>query len=155
MCDLWVLDYDPEFGMGEEMFKDLALSRESMREYHSKLDENNPGQKLNGIVLQRSAWPFTVQKHAVDLPPNVRLISLSSWGFWSPIYITRCKQSSQNIVTITSLNTQDTYSTGITRSVLRRSKGGLALESKNFRSACIKRSCYSYSTNRLRSRSRM
>jgi hypothetical protein len=23
MCDLWVLDYDPEFGMGEEMFKDL------------------------------------------------------------------------------------------------------------------------------------
>ena len=75
MCDLWALDYDPQFGMGEEMFKDLALSRESMREYHSKLDENSPGQKLNGIVLQRSAWPFTVQKHTVDLPPNVRLIS--------------------------------------------------------------------------------
>ena len=70
MCDLWALDYDPEFGMGEEMFKDLALSRESMREYHSKLDENSPGQKLNGT--------FTVQKHTVNLPPNVRLIPHSS-----------------------------------------------------------------------------
>ena len=30
-------DYDPEFGMGEDMFKDLALSRVGMREYHFKL----------------------------------------------------------------------------------------------------------------------
>jgi cullin-4 len=70
------VDYDPEFGMGEEMFKDLALSKESVREYDSKLDEDSPGQKLNAMVLQRSAWPFTVQKHSIDLPPNVRLIPL-------------------------------------------------------------------------------
>lgn len=72
-------NYDPEFGMGEEMFKDLALSRESMREYHSKLDEDSPGQKLNGMVLQRSAWPFTVQKHGVDLPPNMQA-QLTKYG---------------------------------------------------------------------------
>ena len=32
------LDYDPEFGKGEEMFKDLELSREMMRDYHLRLD---------------------------------------------------------------------------------------------------------------------
>jgi len=58
--------------MGENMFKDLALSRDSMSEYHSKLPDNNPGRKMNAMVLQRSAWPFSVQKHAVDLPPAVR-----------------------------------------------------------------------------------
>lgn len=89
------VDYDPEFGMGEEMFKDLALSRESMREYHSKLDEDSPGQKLNAMVLQRSAWPFTVQKHSVDLPPNVRFISHSSWTslLFLPVTLPRCKQN--------------------------------------------------------------
>lgn len=57
--------------MGEDMFKDLALSRESMREYHSRLPEDSPGLKLNAMVLQRSAWPFSAQKHPVDLPPDV------------------------------------------------------------------------------------
>ncbi|PPQ84539.1 hypothetical protein CVT25_007609 [Psilocybe cyanescens] len=65
-------NYDPDFGMGEDMFKDLALSRESIREYHSRLPEDSPGQKLTAMVLQRSAWPFTVQKHGVDLPPNMQ-----------------------------------------------------------------------------------
>ncbi|RDB27309.1 Cullin-4 [Hypsizygus marmoreus] len=64
--------YDPEFGMGEDMFKDLALSRELMEDYHSKLDPDSPGQKLSVMVLQRSAWPFTVQKASVDLPPNMQ-----------------------------------------------------------------------------------
>lgn len=64
-------EYDPEFGMGEEMFKDLALSRESMREYHMRLDEDSPGQALHAMILKRSAWPFTAQEHNVDLPPSV------------------------------------------------------------------------------------
>ncbi|KAF5364006.1 hypothetical protein D9756_000828 [Leucocoprinus leucothites] len=50
--------YDPEFGMGEDMFKDLALSKENMEDYHSKLGDNDSGRKLNVMVLQRSAWPF-------------------------------------------------------------------------------------------------
>ncbi|KAF9555850.1 Cullin-4B [Agrocybe pediades] len=65
-------NYDPEFGMGEDMFKDLALSRESMREYHEKLPEDSAGRKLNAMVLQRSAWPFTAQKETVDLPPSMQ-----------------------------------------------------------------------------------
>ncbi|KAF9012551.1 Cullin family-domain-containing protein [Cyathus striatus] len=64
--------YDPEFGMGEDMFKDLALSREMMKEYHSKLAEDDPGRKLHVMVLQRSAWPFTVRDTSVDLPPNMQ-----------------------------------------------------------------------------------
>ncbi|KAF8650599.1 hypothetical protein AX16_005170 [Volvariella volvacea WC 439] len=64
--------YDPEFGMGEEMFKDLALSRELMRDYHARLDAAHPGQKLSVMVLQRSAWPFTVQQQSVDLPMNMQ-----------------------------------------------------------------------------------
>lgn len=65
------VEYDPEFGMGEDMFKDLALSRESMRDYHSKLDPNSPGRRLNAMVLQRSAWPFSKNDKTVDLPPDV------------------------------------------------------------------------------------
>ena len=44
--------------MGEDMFKDLALSKENMADYHSKLGDDNPDRKLNVMVLQRSAWPF-------------------------------------------------------------------------------------------------
>ncbi|KAF8879952.1 Cullin-4B [Infundibulicybe gibba] len=64
--------YDPEFGMGEDMFKDLALSRESMRDYHSRLGDNSPACKLHVMVLQRSAWPFAIQKMSLDLPPNMQ-----------------------------------------------------------------------------------
>ncbi|KAF8907718.1 Cullin-4B [Gymnopilus junonius] len=57
-------NYDPEFGMGEDMFKDL-LSR---------------GNRCASITLgcrkivpaQRSAWPFSVQKYTVDLPPDMQ-----------------------------------------------------------------------------------
>ena len=58
------------------MFKDLALSKEAMREYHSKLPEDDAGRLLTAMVLQRSAWPFTTQKHTVDLPPNVIFLRL-------------------------------------------------------------------------------
>lgn len=67
-------ELDPEFGMGEEMFKDLALSRESMRDYHEKLDRDSPGQNLNVMVLQQSAWPFSPPKTSSDLPPKVRIV---------------------------------------------------------------------------------
>ena len=57
--------------MGEDMFKDLALSKEMISDYHSKLPEESSGRKLNAMVLQRSAWPFSVQKAGIDLPPEV------------------------------------------------------------------------------------
>ncbi|KIL57743.1 hypothetical protein M378DRAFT_188384 [Amanita muscaria Koide BX008] len=65
-------DYDPEFGMGEDMFKDLALSREMMREYHDKLPRESLGHELTVMVLQRSAWPFSVPKSGIDLPPAMQ-----------------------------------------------------------------------------------
>lgn len=70
---LVLVEYDPEFGMGEDMFKDLALSKESVGDYHSKMREDDPGRKLSAMVLQRSAWPFSKTDKTVDLPPNVRI----------------------------------------------------------------------------------
>ncbi|KXN92940.1 Cullin-4, partial [Leucoagaricus sp. SymC.cos] len=67
-----LIEYDPEFGMGEDMFKDLALSKDNMSDYHSKLDDDHPGRKLNTMVLQRSAWPFSVNEKQVDLPFNMQ-----------------------------------------------------------------------------------
>ena len=69
-----VVEYDPEFGMGEDMFKDLALSKEMMRECHDKLPLDSDGRNLTVMVLQRSAWPFSVPKTGIDLPPNVRIL---------------------------------------------------------------------------------
>jgi len=64
-------DYDPEFGMGDHMFNDLALSRDIMREYHSRIAGDSPAQQLSVVVLQRSVWPFVARKKDVDLPPSV------------------------------------------------------------------------------------
>ncbi|KAH9963578.1 Cullin-4B [Russula dissimulans] len=53
-------EYDPEFGMGDHMFRDLALSRDSMAEYHERL---GPGpaaeQRFTAMILQQSFWPFS------------------------------------------------------------------------------------------------
>ena len=59
--------------MGEEMFKDLALSRDMMHDFHDKLPANDLARRLTVMVLQRSAWPFTVSKSTIDLPPKVCL----------------------------------------------------------------------------------
>jgi hypothetical protein len=63
--------------MGEDMFKDLSLSKEAMTEYHAKLPSTSFGQRLSVMVLQRSAWPFTVTKKTVDLPISVRFPSFA------------------------------------------------------------------------------
>jgi len=63
--------YDPEFGQGDHMFNDLALSREVLREFHSRLPETSEAQKLSVMVLQRSVWPFAARKTDVDLHPSM------------------------------------------------------------------------------------
>ncbi|KAI0727582.1 Cullin-4B [Fomitopsis betulina] len=63
--------YDPEFGMGDHMFNDLALSRDLMREYNAqrtRLGYGEATQKLSVMVLQRSFWPFAARKQDVLLP---------------------------------------------------------------------------------------
>jgi cullin-4 len=64
-------EYDPEFGMGDHMFNDLALSRDIMREYHARIADDSRAQKLSVMVLQRSVWPFVTRKKDVELPPAV------------------------------------------------------------------------------------
>ena len=72
--------YDPEFGQGDHMFNDLALSREILREFHNRISETSSARKLSVMVLQRSVWPFAVRKRDVDLHPSVYLL-LSSPSF--------------------------------------------------------------------------
>ncbi|KAA1475398.1 Cullin-4B [Dentipellis sp. KUC8613] len=64
--------YDPDFSMGDQMFTDLALSREAMREYHGKLPKDSPAQNLNVMVLQRGVWPFSARKADITLPPSMQ-----------------------------------------------------------------------------------
>lgn len=70
-ADHWWAEYDPEFGMGDHMFNDLALSRDIMREYHARIRDDSSAKKLSVMVLQRSVWPFLARKKDVDLPSSV------------------------------------------------------------------------------------
>lgn len=74
--------YDPEFGMGDHMFNDLALSRDLMREYNAqraRLGYGEATQKLSVMVLQRSFWPFAARKQDVLLPTAVGAPGLLRW----------------------------------------------------------------------------
>ncbi|KIM81855.1 hypothetical protein PILCRDRAFT_821213 [Piloderma croceum F 1598] len=64
--------YDPDFGMGDHMFNDLALSRETMLEFLSKEAADHPSQNLSVMVLQQSVWPFPVRKQDAGLPPSMQ-----------------------------------------------------------------------------------
>lgn len=57
--------------MGDHMFTDLALSRDTMKEFLSEKGREHPSQKLSVMVLQQSVWPFSARKHDIDLPPSV------------------------------------------------------------------------------------
>ncbi|KAG2342628.1 Cullin-domain-containing protein [Suillus weaverae] len=64
--------YDPEFGMGDHMFNDLALSRDIMREYHTRIRDDSSAQKLSVMVLQSSVWPFLERTKDIDLPSSMQ-----------------------------------------------------------------------------------
>ncbi|KAG9310285.1 Cullin-4B [Chiua virens] len=74
--------YDPEFGQGDHMFNDLALSREILREFHNRIPETSSAQKLSVMVLQRSVWPFAARKKDVDLHLNMQGDLLSYTTFY-------------------------------------------------------------------------
>lgn len=57
--------------MGDHMFKDLALSRDTMKEFRAKKYADHPPEALNVMVLQQSVWPFAARKTDVDLPSHV------------------------------------------------------------------------------------
>ena len=58
--------------MGDHMFQDLALSRDTMEEYHKRLGPGRAAeQRLTAMVLQQSFWPFssrTAQQAIIPVP---------------------------------------------------------------------------------------
>ena len=69
---IFTIEYDPEFSMGDHMFRDLALSRDILREFHERGIGSARGEKLSVMVLQRSYWPFTARpKGDILLPIEV------------------------------------------------------------------------------------
>ncbi|KAI6146691.1 Cullin-4B [Pisolithus tinctorius] len=75
-------NYDPEFGMGDHMFNDLALSRDLLHEYRNRLPEGGSRHSLSVMVLQRSYWPFAARKKDVDLPLWVHAIRTRCVAFY-------------------------------------------------------------------------
>jgi hypothetical protein len=141
-------DYDPEFSMGDHMFRDLALSRDSMTEYHKRLGpERAAEQRLTTMVLQQSFWPFS-SRGAQDavIPTSVCLLSVSDRR--RPLtYANRCRQSSTLSQHFTMRSTRATRSSGITLSV--RSPYGHTLQwgRRSFPCHCIRPlCCYSSTT---------
>ncbi|TFK48041.1 Cullin-4B [Heliocybe sulcata] len=63
--------FDPEFETGDDMFKDLALSKDMLHEFHEKLSPDSPAHRLSVTVLQQSVWPFTASA-TIDLPPSMQ-----------------------------------------------------------------------------------
>ncbi|EIN13362.1 Cullin-4B [Punctularia strigosozonata HHB-11173 SS5] len=67
-------DYDPEFSMGDHMFKDLALSKDLYEEYLKSLTgQADPSARdLFVTVIQRSSWPFTARTKDAVLPTRMQ-----------------------------------------------------------------------------------
>jgi cullin-4 len=60
--------------MGDHMFRDLALSRDNMVEYHERIGPGRAAeQRLTVMVLQQSFWPYS-SRTAQDafIPVTVR-----------------------------------------------------------------------------------
>ncbi|KZT35448.1 Cullin-domain-containing protein [Sistotremastrum suecicum HHB10207 ss-3] len=70
-------DYDPEFGKGDEMFKDLALSRDLVEEFRRAAKSmSDVARALSVSVLQYSSWPIAQKKkttrNEIDLPSDMQ-----------------------------------------------------------------------------------
>ncbi|KAG8894030.1 hypothetical protein FRC01_013194, partial [Tulasnella sp. 417] len=60
--------YDPEFGKGNDMFKDIALSRDLLAEYRAS--RRSGDEKFSAMVLKFSTWPFGKYEGTIGLPPE-------------------------------------------------------------------------------------
>jgi cullin 4 len=67
--------------MGDHMFRDLALSRDNMVEYHERIGPGRAAeQRLTVMVLQQSFWPFssrTAQDAIIPVTVRCRLIEVA------------------------------------------------------------------------------
>ncbi|KAI0310350.1 Cullin, partial [Amylostereum chailletii] len=71
-------EYDPEFGMGEHMFKDLDLSKDLREGFEkevldaTKVGEHDVARRMKAVVLQPSFWPFPARENTTTLPSDMR-----------------------------------------------------------------------------------
>jgi len=72
--------YDPEFGKGNDMFKDIALSQDLLDEYRTKSSGND--EKMSAMVLKFSTWPFKKYEGTVNLPAEMSTALASFTEFY-------------------------------------------------------------------------
>jgi hypothetical protein len=75
--------------MGDHMFRDLALSRDTMVEYHDHLGPGSAAeQRLTAMVLQQSFWPFSSRTaQSAIIPVPVRCHSFLFFFFSNPFSV--------------------------------------------------------------------
>lgn len=64
-----IAGYDPEFGRGNDMFKDIALSKDLMEEY--RLSKGDKDERMTAMVLKFSTWPYSKSDGTINLPVEV------------------------------------------------------------------------------------
>ncbi|KAJ7693671.1 Cullin-4B [Mycena rosella] len=95
-------EYDPEFSAGEELFSDLALSREAMVEYHAKLPPDSEGRNLSVMVLKQGAWPYSKEpNNTLNLPPSMELELKAFEVFYKNKHTGRSLQWQTSVATAT------------------------------------------------------
>ncbi|KAJ6604271.1 Cullin family-domain-containing protein [Mycena vulgaris] len=95
-------EYDPDFSAGEELFNDLALSREAMVEYHAKLPPDSDGRKLSVMVLKQGAWPYSKQDDNIpNLAPSMQQQLKAFQDFYSYKHTGRTLHWQHSVATVT------------------------------------------------------
>ena len=91
------------------MFKDLALSKDLLVEFHERHSDDRP---LSVMVLQYSCWPYQPKRdREIDLPPDVLQFKTLEISF-SDVYLGRCSVLWSDILTFTKLSINHANSTG-------------------------------------------
>ncbi|EIM91856.1 Cullin-domain-containing protein [Stereum hirsutum FP-91666 SS1] len=107
MLDRLKKDYDPEFGMGDQMFTDLNLSRDLGKDYRETLagKNNNTDSDLvpEVMILQASVWPFTSRKGKITavLPPYLQEQLTSFTAYYKSKYKGRTLEWDHSLGTAT------------------------------------------------------
>ncbi|KAG8844280.1 hypothetical protein FRB96_003216 [Tulasnella sp. 330] len=70
--------YDPEFGKGNDMFKDIALSEDLLKSYRKPRDPKDKDApppmtdvRMSAMVLKYSTWPFQKYEGTIHFPPEM------------------------------------------------------------------------------------
>jgi hypothetical protein len=134
--------------MGDHMFRDLALSRDNMVEYHKRIGPGRAAeQRLTVMVLQQSFWPFS-SRTAQDaiIPVSVRRFFPRRNFFILTSYVNRCKASSTSLLPSTMRSIRATRSSGVMHSVRSACEPTSRRDKRNFQYRSIKRSSFYFST---------